>query len=294
MVKIFSVLSTLAVLFLIVFSSTAQTATPRTITNPEWSRPYEPFRIAGNLYYIGTYDLACYLITTSRGHILINTGLEESVPAIRKNMERLGFMYSDLKILLTTQAHFDHVAGMAEVRRNTGAKMLVHESDAQVLKDGGKSDFLFGGTSNTFEPVVVDGIFHDRDTIHLGEVNVIPLHHPGHTKGATSYMVNVTGEKRSWKVLIVNIPSILPETRVSGMSTYPNVGKDYAYTLDTLKKLQFDLWVASHASQFRMHDKRKPGDGYNPEAFDDRPGYEAAINTIRREYDRRMKEEQGK
>lgn len=170
--------------------------------------------------------------------------------------------------------------------------MMVHEGDAQVLRDGGKSDFLFSG-SHTFAPVSVDRILHDRDTIILGKTKLIALHHPGHTKGSTSFMIDVTDEKRSWKVLIVNIPTILPQTRLSGMASYPNVGKDYAYTLGTMKKLQFDLWVASHASQFRLHEKRKPGDGYHPEVFSARPGYESSINSIKKEYDKRLEEEKG-
>jgi metallo-beta-lactamase class B len=103
----------------------------------------------------------------------------------------------------------------------------------------------------------------------------------------------VIDETRSWTVLIVNIPSILPQTRISGMPSYPNVGKDYAYTLDSLMKLQFDLWVASHASQFQLHRKRKPGDDYRPEAFNDRSGYEAALSAIKQEFDSRLKKEQG-
>lgn len=285
MLKIISSLPVLAILSLSVSSGLAQ-------SNNEWTRQYEPFRIAGNLYYVGTYDLACYLITTSEGNILVNTGLAESVPMIRANIEALGFRYSDIKILLTTQAHFDHVEGMAEVKKSTGAKMMVHEGDAQVLRDGGKSDFLFGG-SYTFSPVSVDRILYDRDTIRLGNTKIIALHHPGHTKGATSFLVDLADEKRSWRVLIVNIPSILPQTRLTGMTTYPGVGKDYAYTLDTLKRIKFDLWVASHASQFGLHQKRKPGDGYHPEVFADRSGYDASIHTIKKEYDRRLKEEKG-
>jgi metallo-beta-lactamase class B len=293
MLKIFSSLTIAIFLSLAVSFASGQTIAPPPLSNPDWTKPYEPFRIAGNLYHVGTYDLACYLITTRQGNILINTGLAESVPMIRKNIETLGFKYSDIKILLTTQAHFDHVAGMAEIKKNTAAKMMVNEGDVQVLSDGGNSDFVFGG-SMTFAPVSVDRILHDRDTIKLGDTKLIALYHPGHTKGATSFMIDVTDEKRSWKVLIVNIPTILPQTRVSGMPSYPNVGKDYEYTLASLLKLQFDLWVASHASQFRMHEKRKVGDPYRPEAFIDRPGYEASINTIKREYDKRLKEEKGK
>lgn len=288
---IFSFLAAVILLFTVSFTS-AQVVAPPPMSNPEWVKPYQPFRVAGNLYYVGTYDLACYLITTPEGNILINTGLAESVSLIRNNIETLGFKYGDIKILLTTQAHFDHVAGMAEIKKTTGAQMMAHEGDVQVLTDGGKSDFLFGGSS-TFAPVSVDRIFHDRDTISLGATKLIALHHPGHTKGSTSFMVNVTDENRSWAVLIVNIPSILPQTRISGMPSYPNIGKDYAYTLDMLKTLKFDLWVASHASQFRMHEKRKPGDSYRPEIFSDRPLYEASINTIKREYDKRLKDEKG-
>lgn len=293
MSKIFLRLQAIVILSLAVYFATAQTTTPAANANPEWTNPYEPFRVAGNLYYVGTYDLACYLITTGEGNILVNTGLAESVPMIRKNIESLGFRYDDIKILLTTQAHFDHVAGMAEIKKDTGAKMMVQKGDAQVLADGGKSDFLFGGSSS-FPPVTVDRILNDRDTIKLGKTKVIALHHPGHTKGSTSFMIDVTDENRLWKVLIVNIPSILSPARISGMPSYPNIGKDYAYTLDALQKIEFDLWVASHASQFRLHEKRKPGDAYRPQVFDDRPGYEASINTIKREYDKRLKEEKRK
>lgn len=281
----YSLLVTLLIVSLI---SSGQNQT-RLYYDSAWSRPYEPFRIAGNLYYVGTYDLACYLIATPKGSILINTGLEESVPMIKRNVEALGFKFGDIKILLTTQAHYDHAAGLAEIKQMTGAKMMVHEGDAQVLTDGGSSDFVFGGNGTTFEPVKVDRLLHDRDTIKIGETNLIVLHHPGHTKGASSFLLDVKDEKRSWKVLIVNMPTILSQTRISGMPAYPNVGQDYRYTLESLKKLQFDLWISSHASQFGLHDKRKPGDPYRPEAFVDQPGYEASVNSLRLEYDKRVK-----
>jgi len=164
-----------------------------------WSKPYEPFLVAGNLYYVGTYDLACYLIATSKGHVLINSGLSESVPLIRKNIEALGFKFGDIKIMLTTQAHYDHVAGLAEIKKMTGAKMVVHEADAQVLTDGGNSDFVFGGKGITFTPIKPDRLLHDGDTIRMGETKLTVLHHPGHTKvlpafWLTSKMKNVPGK----------------------------------------------------------------------------------------------------
>lgn len=278
------------VLFLsLALVSSGQSTSKLPYYDSTWSQAYQPFRIAGNLYYVGTYDLACYLIATPKGHVLINSGLTESVPLIRKSVETLGFKFTDIRILLTTQAHYDHVAGLAEIKKLTGAKMMVQEGDAQVLADGGASDFALKGKEIMFEPIKAERLLHNGDTIQIGDTKLLVLHHPGHTKGATSFLIDVKDEKRSWKVLIVNMPSILTETRLSGMPTYPNVGKDYAYTLESLKKLQFDLWVSSHAGQFKMHNKRKPGDPYRPEVFSDQAGYEAAVNGLQAEYDKRLK-----
>jgi metallo-beta-lactamase class B len=255
-----------------------------------WSKDYPPFRIAGNLYYVGTYDLACYLITTSKGNILINTGLAESAEMIKAHIETLGFNFSDTKILMATHAHFDHVGAVAMIKKMTGAKVMIHKYDATVLEDGGNSDFIFGGKGSLFEPVKADKLLHDKDIVQLGDAQVTILHSPGHTRGACSFLFTVKDQTRSYRVLIANMPSILSETRLSGMPTYPDVGKDYAYTLNELKNQKFDIWLASHASQFSLQDKHKPDDAYNPEAFFDQKGYDAAINDLQKEYDRRLNE----
>ena len=262
----------------------AQKLAPLPMNNKEWTDPTEPFRIAGNLYYVGTYDLGCYLIATPKGLILINTGLAESVPMIKKNIEQLGFKFSAIKILLTTQAHFDHVAGMAEIKKLTGAKMMVDAKDAKVLADGGNSDYYMGGRGPLYLPVKADKLLHDQDSISLGGTKLVLLHHPGHTQGSCSYLVTVKDEKRSYTVLIANIPTILPDTKMTGMPGYANISKDFAYTLNAMKKLQFDLWVASHASQFNMHEKRKDGDAYNPEAFADRALYDKIMEAREADY----------
>src|SRR6186997_2403685 len=116
------------------FASTQEIKEPK--TTAEWTAAYQPFRIAGNLYYVGTYDLGCYLITTSEGNILVNTGVGSSAQQVKQNIETLGFKFSDTKILLTTQVHFDHVGAMAEIKTQTGAQMMVDEADAGVLADG--------------------------------------------------------------------------------------------------------------------------------------------------------------
>ncbi|WP_026770472.1 subclass B3 metallo-beta-lactamase [Asinibacterium sp. OR53] len=256
--------------------------------NKEWSQDYQPFRIAGNLYYVGTYDLAAYLITTPQGHILINTGLDDSYPLIRAHVKTLGYRFRDIKILLATHAHFDHVGAMAAIKKQIGAQMMINARDAEVLADGGNSDYVLGGKGSTFLPVKADRLLYDHDTIRLGDMKIEMLHHPGHTKGANSFLFDVKDAQRTYRVLIANMPSVLDETRLAGMPGYPEVGKDYAYTLRAMRGLQFDLWFASHASQFGLHQKHKPGDGYNPAAFNDRAGYDAALDELEKAYQKKL------
>lgn len=255
---------------------------------PEWVQDFPPFRIAGNLYYVGSYELASYLITTPAGDILINTGIPGSDTMIRKHVEALGFKFRDIKILLTNQAHFDHVGAAAAIRQQTKAKMYVDEKDAAVLADGGMSDFVMGGHGQLFVPVVADRLLRDRDTVKLGDLHIVVLHHPGHTKGSCSYLFTVKDDHRSYRVLIANIPTILDATKFPSMPSYPDVMKDYAYTLDTMPKLKFDLWFAAHAGQFDLHKKHQPGDAYNPMAFADRAGYDAAIAEQQKSFAQRV------
>lgn len=280
----------IALFSLLSFSLTAQKVTePK--TTEEWSRPYEPFRIAGNLYYVGTYDLACYLITTSKGNILINTGLAASASQIKKNVEALGFKFNDIKILLTTQAHYDHMGAMAAIKKMTGAQLMVDEKEADVLASGGSSDYGLGIYGRSYAPVKADHLLHDGDSIALGDMQLVMLHHPGHTKGSCSYLFTVKDEQKSYRVLIANLPSIIIDKKFSEVTTYPAIANDYAYTLSAMKNLSFDIWVASHASQFNLHDKHKPGDAYNPAAFIDRAGYDAALSDLQKQYDKKMQEE---
>ncbi|MFI5192657.1 MAG: subclass B3 metallo-beta-lactamase [Chitinophagales bacterium] len=279
----------MVILSLAPFFSIAQKHVSAPASQESRTKDYKPFRICSNLYYVGTYDLACYLITTPRGHILINTGVPGSAPMIRAHVKALGFRFTDIKILLATHAHFDHVGAMAAVKKITGAKMMIHEKDAPVLADGGNSDYVLGGKGSMFQPVRADVLLHDHDTIKWGGMQIIVLHHPGHTKGACSFLFDVKDGPRVYRVLVANMPSILQETKLSGMPGYPDVAKDYAYTLDAMKKLQFDIWVASHASQFGLHRKRKPGDGYNPAAFSDRHGYDSTINELHEDYLKRLR-----
>jgi metallo-beta-lactamase class B len=259
------------------------------ITNKEWTKPYPSFRIAGNLYYVGTYDLACYLITTAKGHILINTGTAASLRSIKTNIESLGFSMKDIKILLISQAHYDHTGALSAIKKMTGAKFLVNANDSAVMADGGRSDYELGKLGTSFAPVIPDGVLHNRDSIKLGETKLVMLHHPGHTKGSASYLLDVKDENKTYRVLIANLPTIISDRKFSEIHSYPRIAKDFAYTLKQMKQLNFDIWVAAHASQFDLHTKHRPGAAYNPSAFADRKGYDAALKELQLSYDTKMK-----
>nr|WP_228457528.1 MULTISPECIES: subclass B3 metallo-beta-lactamase [Chryseobacterium] len=250
----------------------------------EWSQSYEPFRIAGNLYYVGTYDLASYLIVTNKGNILINTGLADSLPIIKNNIKKLGFKYQDTKILLLTQAHYDHLGAMADIKKETGAKLYVDEADADVLKSGGKSDYELGKYGVTFKPVKPDYILKDKNVVTLGDAKLAMLHHPGHTKGSCSFLFETKDSKRSYKVLIANMPTIIIDKKFSEVTAYPSIEKDYEYTLNAMKNLNFDIWVASHASQFDLHKKHKPKDKYNPAVFMNKKEYQDELDSLEKDF----------
>jgi metallo-beta-lactamase class B len=253
--------------------------------NAQWRQPFPAFKLIGNVCWVGTYDLSTYLITTDAGHILINTGFEDTVPLIVQGVEQLGFEIADVKILLATHAHGDHVAGLAELKRLTGAQMWMSEADAVLLEDGGISDFRFGdGRTPSFDPVKVDRRLKDQDTIELGGVTLTAHHHPGHTKGATSFTLTVREAGRDYRVGIVNMAGINAGVTVSGMPKYQTIADDYARTFAAQKALPVEVFLASHAAQFRMHEKHKPGDAYDPNRFVDPQGYLAAVERLEGTY----------
>jgi len=256
----------------------------------EWSQSYEPFRIAGNLYYVGTYDLASYLVVTNKGNILINTGLANSLSIIKNNIKKLGFKYQDTKILLLTQAHYDHLGAMAAIRKETGAKLYSDEADADALKSGGKSDYELGKYGVTFKPVNPDYILKDQNVVTLGDTKLTMLHHPGHTKGSCSFLFETKDSNRSYKVLIANMPTIIIDKKFSEVRAYPSIEKDYEYTLNAMKNLDFDIWVASHASQFDLHKKRKPKDQYNPKVFMNKKEYLDELYSLEEDFQKKKSE----
>jgi len=244
----------------------------------DWVKPFPPFRMIGNIYWVGTWDLSSYLITTPEGHILINSGLRETVPQIVQGIESLGFRLSDVKLLLATHAHFDHVAGLAELKRRTNAKIILSQADAELFQSGGKSDFFFGNSPKaSFESAPVERTLTDGEKITLGGTTLTAHLHPGHTKGAISFTTAVQENGKTYRVGIMNMGSINNGVTVTGMPGFPDIEAAYRKTFREQKALDIDIFLASHADQFNLHRKYQPGNRYDPERFVDPSGYRAAV-----------------
>jgi metallo-beta-lactamase class B len=270
------------------FPATAQTAPQRVhppITNQDWLRPFPGFKIVGNLYYVGTYDLGCYLIATKDGLILINSGAPGSFPLIKANIEALGFKLTDIKLITSTHAHWDHVGDLAEFKRISGAPMLMNERDADVVESGGNIDYRRPeGRGIIYDPLKVDRRLKDGDTFELGGTTVTAHFSPGHTKGATSFTFPIQDGGRTYNVLIANMPGINAGVKLLDSPGYPTVSQDFAYTIADLAKRTPDIWLSSHAGQFNLHEVYKPGDPYNPARFGDLNAYRAKIASYDKAY----------
>ena len=258
-------------------------AAPTAAQNEAWTRPFPGHRVIGNLYAVGTYDLAVFLLTSDEGHILINTGLEDSTALIRSNIESLGFQLEDVRILLQMQAHWDHTAALAEIKQITEAELWATAGDAPILEDGGFSDPHFGGRES-FTPVSVDKIIADGDLIELGDTRLTVLETPGHTTGSSSYLMQVRDGGRDYDVAIANMGTINPGKQLVVDSTYPGVADDFANTFRKQKALSVDVWVAAHGGQYGLHDKYEAGQAYSPETFVDPEGFLAAVERLERLY----------
>ncbi len=233
--------------------------------DPNWRAPFPAHKIAGNVHYVGTADLACYLITTPKGHILINTGLVDSTPLIRAGVEKLGFKLEDVKILLTMQAHFDHTAALAEIQKISKARMFATVADAPIIESGGSADPVLSGEQYRYAPVKIARRLKDGDKIRLGGTELTVILMPGHTPGSVSYSMKVSEGGRQRDLLIANMPSVVMP--LVGNTKYPSIVEDFARTFEILKKLRPEIWAAGHAAQYGMAAKFKAGSFVDPEGF---------------------------
>jgi len=244
----------------------------------DWTRPFPPFRIAGNLYYVGSADLASYLIVTPKGLILINSSLETSVPLIRRSVEELGFKFGDIKILLISHAHDDHCAGSAQIIKLTGAKYFVMDADVPVVESGGRADFHYGSDpSNRYPPAHVDRVLHDGDTVQLGGAVLTAHLTPGHTKGTTTWTMDEKEDGRTLHVVIVGSPNVNPGYKLVGNTAYPQIAADYKRGFAVLQSLPCDIFLGAHGAYFGLKDKYARWKNGEKNAFIDPAGYKAYI-----------------
>ena len=251
----------------------AQTAAQR----PDWNQPFDPFRIVGNIQYVGTSELCAYLITTPQGHILIDGGLPESVALIEASIVKLGFKVEDVRILLTTQAHFDHVGSLAAVAAKSHAQVMVMAGDAELVEHGGHGDYLFGDSS-PFAPVHVDRVLKDGDTVTLGGTTLVAHLTPGHTRGCTTWTTTVSEGELRYLVEFVGSTSVNPGTRLVHMPSYPGIRGDYERAFRVQRAMHPDVFLGAHAGFFDLPGKRQRQIAApTPNPFVDPKGYAALV-----------------
>ncbi len=247
--------------------------------------PFAPFHIIGNIYYIGSAGLACYLITTPAGNILLDTGYPDMASQIEGNIQTLGFKLTDTKILLNSHAHIDHGGGMAQFKMDTGGQLVAMAEDAPYFESGGHNDVLFGDR-NLFPPVHVDRVIHDGDTVILGGTTLTAHLTPGHTPGNTTWTMVTQDKGKSYNVVFFGIVSPFPNTNLSAPNpAYPNMGDDWARTMRVLPMLQCDVFLGSNAAFYDMakkHDAMIQNPDPNP--FIDPAGCKAYVERAEATY----------
>jgi metallo-beta-lactamase class B len=252
------------------------------------NQPVAPVHIIGNIYYVGTNGVSSFLIVTSAGHILIDSGFNQSVPLIRNSVTELGFRFEDIRILLSSHAHFDHVAGHALVQQQTGAQIMASQKDAEIITRG--DDALWEGWLGSR----VDRIVADDDVVGLGGVALRAHLTPGHTEGCTTWTMETTVGEDRYQVVFAGGYGINPGVRLVGNNAYPRIAEDYARTFAVLKRLKPDVFLAQHPDIFRFEDKRRrirAGEETNP--FIDPAGYQTAVQEGERAYLEQLRRERG-
>ncbi|GAC1665066.1 MAG: subclass B3 metallo-beta-lactamase BJP-1 [Candidatus Acidiferrum sp.] len=247
--------------------------------SPQWKEPFPPHRVAGNIYYVGSKGLASFLIVTAEGNILINSNLQTSVPQIKENVEKLGFHFGDIKILLISHAHWDHAGGSAMVQQLTGAKYMVMEDDVPVIESGGQADFQYGNSSeNLYPPAKVDRILHDGDQVGLGATKLVAHRTAGHTKGCTTWALKVEEKGQNYNVVIVGSPNVNPGYKLVNNAGYPQIARDYQNGFNVLKALPCDIFLGAHGDYYGMEGKFAHISDGGPNPFVDPNGYKSYVD----------------
>jgi metallo-beta-lactamase class B len=257
----------------------------------DWNKAIPPFRIAANIYYVGTNYLASYLITTPAGAILINPDYEQSVPLIEHSLETLGFRFSDIKIILISHAHDDHAAGCAIAKKRSGAKLMVMAGDVAEVEHGGAGDFQY---PQHWATVKVDRVLHDGSQVELGGVRLTAHLTPGHTKGCTTWTMDINDGGKKLHAVIVGSPNVNAGYKLVNNKQYPQIAEDYEKGFRVLHALSCDLFLGAHGAYFGMDEKlaRLKTGAANP--FIDPAGYRAYVDDREKAFHKELAAQQAK
>ena len=247
-----------------------------------FNKPFPPFKVMDNIYFVGTEDLGSFLITTPAGHILINSDFENTVPQIRAGVEKLGFKFTDIKILLGSHAHGDHMEGDALVKELTGAQVVVMDQDVPAL-----SRMTPNG-----KPHPMDRVIHDGEEVKLGGVTLVAHLTPGHTKGCTTWTLKAQDKGKTYNVVILGSIGVNPGYILVNNKDYPQIADDYVRGFKVLRSLPCDVFLASHSRFYGMPEKyAKLKDG-GPNPFIDPAGYRAHLDLQEKNFKEKLAEQQ--
>jgi CubicO group peptidase (beta-lactamase class C family) len=258
----------------------------------DWYEPFPAHKVIGNVYYVGSKDLATFLITTPEGHILINSGFERTVPLIQKSVESLGFKMTDVKILLASHAHSDHVAGLALLQKVTGAKVYVMRGDDEVIASGGKGQYLY--TTSRWTPCKVDRVLEDRDEVKLGGVTLVARLTPGHTRGCTTWTWRVEDGGTKYAVVVIGSPNVNPGFQLVNNKDYPEIAADFARTFEVLKSLPCDVFLGAHGGYYGMVERHALLHKGQQNAFVNPAGYKEYVALKEHAFRKTLEAQQAK
>jgi metallo-beta-lactamase class B len=254
--------------------------------NEKTRAPFPAFRIVGNTYYVGSAELASYIISTHKGLILINTGFEENTPLIRKSIEGLGFKWTDIKILLISHAHSDHDGGAAQITKETGAKYEVMDADVDVVESGGKTDYhYYDQPAEYYPPIRVGRVLRDGDKVELGGTVLTAHLTPGHTKGCTTWTYDQTEDGRSLHVVIVGSPLGNRGMKIVNNPRYPQIAEDYERGFTVLRSLLVDVFLGAHGYYFNLPDKYKRFQAGVKNVWIDPNGYKTFVDNAQKQFE---------
>lgn len=263
-----------------VLLGTAQLIAQTKTGQVDWNKPFPPHKVIGNVYFVGTAELGSFLITTPEGHILINSDFETTVPVIRASVEKLGFKFTDIKILLGSHAHGDHMQGDALVKELTAARVMAMEQDVPALRA-----MMPGG-----KPHPIDKILHDGDEVSLGGTTLVAHLTAGHTKGCTTWTMKAMEGGKTYNVVILGSIGVNPGYILVNNKDYPQIADDYIRSFKVLRALPCDVFIASHGRFYDLAAKF-PRLGQGPNPFIDPEGYKAHLDLQEKNFYAKLEEQ---